>query len=58
MRSKHMGVYVIPHIKKMEGFNTFYRTRVGDYRIGLEMKKDTLWFIIIASRKEIYKKFP
>ena len=53
-----MGVYVIPHIKKMEGFNTFYRTRVGDYRIGLEMKKDTLWFIIIANRKEIYKKFP
>jgi len=55
MRSKQMGVYVIPHIKKMEGFNTFYRTRIGDYRIGLELKKDTLWFIIIANRKEIYK---
>lgn len=48
----------IPHIKKMEGFKTFYRIRVGDYRIGLELKSDTLLFIAIANRKDIYKNFP
>ena len=48
----------IPNIKKMVGFKTFYRIRVGDYRIGIELKKDTIWFITIADRKEIYKKFP
>ena len=48
----------IPNIKKMEGFKTFYRVRIGDYRIGLEIKKDTVWFITIANRKDIYKNFP
>jgi len=48
----------IPNIKKMEGFKTFYRIRIGDYRIGLELKKDTIWFITVANRKDIYKTFP
>lgn len=48
----------IPHIKKMEGFKSFYRIRVGDYRIGVELRSDTLWFITIANRKDIYKLFP
>jgi mRNA interferase RelE/StbE len=48
----------IPHIKKMEGFKTFYRIRIADYRIGLELKKDTIWFITVANRKDIYKSFP
>jgi len=45
-------------IKKLEGFKTFYRIRIGDYRIGLELKRDVIWFITIASRKDIYKIFP
>ena len=44
----------IPHIRKMEGFKTFYRIRIGEYRIGVELKKDTIWFITIAHRKDIY----
>lgn len=52
------NIQQIPHIKKMEGFKTFYRIRVGDYRIGLELKGDTLWFITVADRKDIYKGFP
>jgi len=48
----------IPNIKKMEGFKTFYRVRIGDYRIGLELRQDTVWFITIANRKDIYKIFP
>ncbi len=48
----------IPNLKKMEGFKTFYRIRIGDYRIGIEVKKDIVSFITIAHRKDIYKKFP
>ena len=48
----------IPNIKKMEGFKTFYRIRIGDYRIGIELKKDTISFITVANRKDIYKSFP
>lgn len=48
----------IKQIKKLEGFTNSYRIRVGDYRIGIELKKDTLLFVMIAHRKEIYKIFP
>ena len=29
----------IVNLKKMEGFKTFYRIRIGDYRVGIELKK-------------------
>lgn len=48
----------IPGIKKMVGFKYFYRIRLGDYRIGIELKKDTVYFITIANRKDIYNSFP
>ncbi len=51
-------IWQIPNISKLEGFKTFYRIRIGDYRIGIELKKDTLFFITIANRKDIYKNFP
>ncbi len=51
-------IHHIPHLKKLEGFKTFYRLRIGDYRIGLELIGDTLVFITIANRKDIYKIFP
>jgi mRNA interferase RelE/StbE len=33
------GIAQIPNIKKMEGFKTYYRIRIGDYRIGLELRQ-------------------
>lgn len=48
----------IDHIKKMEGFKTFYRIRIGEYRIGVSIVKYTVTFITIANRKDIYKNFP
>jgi len=49
----------IANLKKMQGFKTFYRIRIGDYRIGIELENpETLRFIIILHRKDIYKKFP
>jgi len=49
----------IKHIKKLVGFKQYYRLRMGDYRIGIELKTPTIVrFIIIAHRKDIYKIFP
>lgn len=54
----------IPSMVKMQGFNQFYRIRVGDYRLGIsieikiEEKNDTFRFIRCLHRKDIYKKFP
>ena len=49
----------IANVKKMHGFKTFYRIRVGDYRIGIELENSsTLRFIVVLHRKDIYKKFP
>jgi mRNA interferase RelE/StbE len=49
----------ITNLKKMQGFKTFYRIRIGDFRIGIELENPTtLRFIIVLHRKDIYKKFP
>ena len=49
----------LPNILKLTGFSHFYRIRIGDYRVGIELiNKTTVRFIIIAHRKDIYKIFP
>lgn len=49
----------IKQIKKLKGFKNFYRIKSGDYRIGIELtEKNELIFILIAHRKDIYKRFP
>jgi len=49
----------IANIKKMQGFQTFYRVRLGDYRVGVELQEDnSILFILVDHRKEIYKYFP
>ncbi len=49
----------IANIKKLSGYTTYYRIRIGEYRVGFEiLNKNTLRFIVIANRKDIYKIFP
>jgi mRNA interferase RelE/StbE len=49
----------IRNIKKLTGFVAYYRIRIGDYRLGLELiDKNTVRFLVLAHRKEIYKIFP
>ena len=49
----------IPNIRKSSGFKAYYRIKIGDYRLGFEMKNEnTLRFLLAAHRKEIYRKFP
>ncbi|HAK78149.1 MAG TPA: plasmid stabilization protein [Runella sp.] len=52
-------VQTIPNIKKMQGFQSFYRIRMGDYRVGFELTDPTtILLIMVAHRKEIYRYFP
>ena len=48
----------IPGIKKLKGYNHYYRIRVGDYRIGFKTINDEISFERVLHRKEIYKRFP
>ncbi|NUM80206.1 type II toxin-antitoxin system RelE/ParE family toxin [bacterium] len=45
-------------LKKLKGYKTFYRIRIGDYRIGLTIERSTVSFVRILHRKDIYKFFP
>ena len=49
----------IPNLKKLTGYSSYYRIRAGDYRVGVEViSPDTLRFITVAHRKDIYSIFP
>jgi len=49
----------IPSTKKLSGYKSYYRIKIGDYRIGFErINKTTIRLIIVANRKEIYRRFP
>ena len=52
------NVSSIKNIKKLQGYNTFYRIRMGEYRIGLELLNNELIFTRFLHRKEIYRYFP
>jgi len=48
----------IPHVKKLSGFKSAYRIRLGDYRIGIFVAGTTIQFARILHRKDIYRVFP
>ena len=48
----------INQVKKLQGYESFYRIRLGDYRIGIEFINDELIFTRFLHRKDIYKFFP
>ncbi len=48
----------LTNTKKIKGFSNFYRIRLGDYRIGVEIEDNTCIFLRILHRKDIYKYFP
>lgn len=48
----------VKHLSKLRGYATFYRLRLGDYRIGIEVMEDEIIFVRILHRKDIYRYFP
>ena len=48
----------LKHIKKIEGYDCYYRLRIGDYRLGLKVSGDTVELIRFLHRRDIYRRFP
>jgi mRNA interferase RelE/StbE len=46
-------------LKKIEGYQTFYRIKMGDYRLGFEASSNKEIFLVrFLHRKDIYRYFP
>ena len=48
----------INNLSKISGYKNAYRIRKGDYRVGVYITGDTVEFVRVLHRKDIYKKFP
>lgn len=48
----------IPNCKKLKGSKNTYRIRIGNYRIGFILEKQTVELIRFLPRNAIYKYFP
>jgi mRNA interferase RelE/StbE len=48
----------INNLKKMQGYDSFYRIRLGEYRVGIEVFESEIIFVRFLHRKDIYKFFP
>jgi mRNA interferase RelE/StbE len=46
------------NLKKLRGGGSYFRLRVGDYRIGVTLEDDTVIFVRFLNRKDIYRYFP
>ena len=50
--------YEIANLSKLRGHEGFFRIRIGDYRVGVEIVGDTVIFVRILHRRDIYRYFP
>ena len=48
----------LPNLKKLRGAKSYFRLKLGDYRIGLALENNTVIFVRFLDRKDIYKYFP
>jgi mRNA interferase RelE/StbE len=55
---QYQNITEINRLKKIEGTTNAYRIRIGDYRIGVFIKDETVTFSRVLHRKEIYRYFP
>ncbi|OAG27544.1 type II toxin-antitoxin system RelE family toxin [Thermodesulfatator autotrophicus] len=52
------SLHEIGQLKKISGYKDYYRIRIRNYRIGIKLKGETLIFIRVLPRKDIYRYFP
>lgn len=48
----------VNNIKKLKADGDYYRIRIGDYRIGLTISDNVIFFVRALQRKDIYRYFP
>ena len=52
------GITSIKNLKKLKSEGFYYRIRIGNYRMGLIIEKETATFVRALHRSEIYRYFP
>ncbi len=52
------SVTAIVNLKKLKAEGSYYRIRIGHFRVGLIIEDDTVTFVRVLHRKEIYRYFP
>jgi mRNA interferase RelE/StbE len=53
------NIQEIPRIKKIEGYKSYYRIRIGEYRLGVEaISNKEIALLRFLHRKDIYRFFP
>lgn len=45
-------------LRKIRGYDDYYRLRMGDYRLGLKLTGNSVEVIRFLHRKDIYRQFP
>lgn len=48
----------VTNVKKLKGYKTAYRIRVGDFRIGLVVENNEVSLVRVINRRDIYRLFP
>jgi mRNA interferase RelE/StbE len=48
----------ITNLKKLKAEGSYYRIRIGNYRLGLIIENETVTFVRLLHRKDIYRYFP
>lgn len=48
----------LSNCKKLKGYKTAYRIRLGQYRLGFYYENNTVELVRILNRKDIYRYFP
>lgn len=52
------SITYIKNLKKLKAEGSYYRIRVGNYRLGLIIEDETATFVRVLHRSEIYRYFP
>ena len=56
---KYNNLFEVLDIKLMKGYKGYYRIRIGEYRIGCKIEKESkIIFYRVKNRSDIYKVFP
>lgn len=55
---QYEGIEQIGNMEKLQGYETFYRARFGNYRVGVRYENNELTVERVLHRKEMYKFFP
>ena len=56
--SQASAISEVANLKKLSGYKSAFRIRIGDYRIGIISENNSVTFVAFAHRKDIYKRFP